>query len=74
MVVVVRDRVSSWAVLAVTVLVLIVVGILVFLITGGRVLVVALPGFPPESILVGLAAGVVLIVLKRKRKLGSSKS
>ena len=69
MVVVVRDRSSLLAVCVALILVFVVVAILVFLISGGRgtVFVVALPGFPVESIIIGLVAGLLLVGLRRKR-------
>jgi membrane protein implicated in regulation of membrane protease activity len=68
LVVVVRDRSPLWAVIAAILLVLVAVAILLFIITGGRgtVFVIAVPGFPPESIAIGLLLGVLLMVLKRK--------
>jgi len=68
MVVVVRDRSPLWAVIAAVVLVLAAVSILLLIITGGRgtVFVVAIPGFPPESIVIGLLVGVLLLALKRR--------
>ena len=68
MVVVVRDKSPAWAVIAAILLVLAAVSILLLIITGGRgtVFVVAIPGFPPESILIGLLIGVLLIALKRR--------
>jgi membrane protein implicated in regulation of membrane protease activity len=68
LVVVVRDRSPLWAVIAAILLVLVAVAILIFIITGGRgtVFVIAVPGFPPESIAIGLLLGVLLVVLKRK--------
>ncbi len=69
MVVVVGERTPLWAVLAVIiVLILVVVAVLMFIVTGGRgtLLVVAIPGFPVESIILGLALGVLLVTLKRR--------
>lgn len=69
MVVVVGERTPLWAVLAVIIIVILaVVAVLVFILSGGRgtVLVVAIPGFPTESIILGLALGVLLVALKRK--------
>jgi hypothetical protein len=67
MVVVVRDRSPLWAVIAAVLLILVAVSILL-IITGGRgtVFVIAIPGFPPESIAIGLLLGVVLVILKRR--------
>ena len=66
--VVVRDRFPTWAVILTILLVLIVVAVLVFAITGGRgtVLVVAIPGFPLESVAIGLVVGLLWLVLKRR--------
>jgi len=68
MVVVVRDKFPTWAVVLAIILVLIAVAILTLAITGGRgtVLVVAIPGFPLESLLIGLVVGLLWIVLKRR--------
>ncbi len=69
MVVVVGERTPLWAVLAVIIIVvLVVVAVLMFIVTGGRgtLLVVAIPGFPAESIILGLALGVLLVILKRR--------
>ena len=70
--VVVRDRFPIWAVILAILLVLIAVAILGFVITGGRgtVLVVAIPGFPPESLMIGLVVGLLWIVLRRRSKVG----
>lgn len=67
MVVVVRDRSLTWALFAVLAVILVIVAIVLLLITGGRgtVLVVAIPGFPIESIVIGLMFGLLLLVLKR---------
>lgn len=67
MVVVVRDRFPTWAVIFAMVLVLVAVAVLVFAITGGKgtVLVVAIPGFPTESVVIGLVVGFLLLVVKR---------
>ncbi len=68
MVVVVRDEPSIWVILAVVTLVLSIAALIFFfLITGGRgtVLVLAIPGFPAESIVLGIALGVLLVVLRR---------
>jgi hypothetical protein len=71
-VVVVRDRFPIWAVILAILLVLIAVAILGFVITGGRgtVLVVAIPGFPLESLMIGLVVGLLWIVLRRRSKVG----
>jgi len=68
LVVVVRDRFPTWALILVILLVLVAVAILTLVITGGRgtVFVVAIPAFPPESIVIGLLVGVLLLALKRK--------
>lgn len=67
MVVVVKDRDPLWAWLAVVSLVLVAIGILLFFVSGerGTVFVIALPGFPVESIIIGLVIGICLVVLKR---------
>ena len=69
LVVVARDGTPLLAVLALISLVsLVVVGLLIFLVsrTGDGLVVVAIPGFPPESILFGLVIGFVVILAKRK--------
>ena len=69
MVVVVRDRFPIWAVIFAILLVMVAIAIIIFVITGGRgtVLVVAIPGFPVESILIGLVVGLLWVVLRRKK-------
>jgi len=64
----VRGNPSPWAVILVVFLVVVAVAILVFAITGGRgtVLVVAIPGFPVESVLIGLMVGLLWIVFRRR--------
>jgi hypothetical protein len=52
--------------------VMIVVGVVVFLLSRGTVVLVAIPGFPPEAIFVGLVLGLLLLAFKRARR--SSKS
>lgn len=69
MVVVVGERTPIWAIFAVIlIVVLVVVAILVFMLSGGRgtLLVLAIPGFPVESIILGLGLGLLLVLLKRK--------
>lgn len=71
MVVVVDDRPSLLVVLAVVALVLLTVGVLLFFLIGrasGSVLVVAIPGFPIESIILGIVVGAFLLALKRKSR------
>ncbi len=63
------ERTPLWAVLAVIIItILLVVAVLVYILSVGRgsVLVVAIPGFPTESIILGLTLGVLLVALKRK--------
>jgi hypothetical protein len=64
----VRDRSPTWAVVLAILLVLVAVTILTFVITGGRetVFVFAIPGFPLESVAIGLVAGLFWVVLKRR--------
>jgi hypothetical protein len=73
-VVVVGDRPTSlWLVLALTVVVLIIVGLVLFLFLGrgqSGIVVVAIPGFPVESIIMGVAMGLSFIFLKRKSTRG----
>jgi hypothetical protein len=47
---------------------LVAVAVLVYVITGGTgtVLVVAIPGFPIESILLGLVLGLLWVVLRHR--------
>jgi len=68
LVVVVRDGFPTWAVVFAILVLLVAVAVLVFVITGGRgtVLVVAIPGFPVESILIGLVVGLLWVTLKRR--------
>ncbi len=68
MVVVVRDRGPLGIILLViTLLSLISLVIIIFLIMQGRgnVMVVAIPGFPPEAILAGLAVGTFVVLARR---------
>ena len=77
MVVVVGERTPIWAILAVLIIVvLVIVAILFFILTGGRatLFVVAIPGFPVESIILGLGLGVLLVLLKRKPASNTKKS
>ena len=78
MVVVVGERTPIWAILAVLIIVvLVIVAILFFILTGGRatLFVVAIPGFPVESIILGLGSGKVpLVLLKRKPASNTKKS
>ena len=68
MVVIVKDKVPTWAVIFAIVLVIVAVAVVVFAITGGKgtVLVVAIPGFPAESIVIGLIVGFLALVLKHR--------
>ena len=69
MVVVVGHRTPLLAVLVLIIIViLVVVAVLIFILSGGRgtILVVAIPGFPNEAIILGLALGVILVTLRRK--------
>jgi hypothetical protein len=70
LVIVVRDRVPTWAVILVILLILVAVAVLVFAITGGAgtILVVAIPGFPIESILIGLALGLLWAMMRHRSK------
>ena len=77
MVVVVGERTPIWPIFAVLIIVvLVVVAILLFIVTGGRatLLVVPIPGFPVESIILGLGLGVLLVLLKRKPPSNNKKS
>jgi len=77
LVVVVGQRTPIWPIFAVLIIVvLVVVAILLFILTGGRgtLLVVAIPGFPVESIILGLGLGVLLVLLKRKPASNNKKS
>lgn len=80
MVVVVGERTPVWAILAVVIVViLVVVAVLTLIFTGGRgtLLVVAIPGFPAESIILGLALGAVLVIVKRvseKKRAGNEQA
>jgi len=74
-VVVVRDRGPLGAILLLITILSIVSIVLLFLILlngRGSVFVVAIPGFPLESILVGLILGVLLVVARaRRRRVGN---
>ena len=68
MVVVVRDRGPLGIILLViTLLSLISLVVIIFLIMQGRgnVMVVAIPGFPTESILAGVVLGTFIVVARR---------
>jgi hypothetical protein len=68
MVVVVRDTGAIGAILLViTILSLLSIVVLIFFLLQGRgnVMVIAIPGFPPESIMAGLALGLSLIITMR---------
>jgi hypothetical protein len=67
-VVVVRDRGPVGVILLViTLLSLISLVVLIFLIMQGRgnIMVIAIPGFPPESVLAGLVLGTFIAVRRR---------
>jgi len=71
-VVVVRDRGPIGVILLViTLLSLISLVVLIFLIMQGRgnIMVIAIPGFPPESVLVGLVLGTFIVVRRRVARL-----
>jgi len=77
LVVVGGERTPIWPIFAVLIIVvLVVVAILFFILTGGKgtLLVVAIPGFPVESIILGLGLGVLLVLLKRKAASNNKKS
>jgi hypothetical protein len=68
MVVVVRDRGQVGIILLViSLLSLISLVVIIFLIMQGRgnVMVVAIPGFPREAMLLGLVVGMVVVVARR---------
>jgi hypothetical protein len=68
MVVVVRDRGHVGVILLViTLLSLISLVVLIFLIMQGRgnIMVIAIPGFPEESVLAGLVLGTFIVVRRR---------
>jgi hypothetical protein len=68
LVVVVRDRGPVGIILLViSLLSLISLVVIIFLIMQGRgnVMVVAIPGFPPESVLAGLVVGTFIVVGRR---------
>lgn len=65
-----RDDNPLWVILTVISIVTIVVAVILILILGrmgAGFVVIAIPGFPPECILLGTALGILLIVLKRRR-------
>jgi len=63
-----RNNFPTWATILLILLVTVAVAILGLVITGGRgtVLVVAIPGFPVQSILIGLMIGLFLILFRRR--------
>ncbi len=68
MVVVVRDRGPVGVILlVVSLLSLISLVVLIFLIMQGRgnIMVIAIPGFPPESVLAGLVLGTFIVIGRR---------
>ena len=68
MVVVVRDRGPLGVILLViTLLSLMSLVVLILLIMQGKgnIMVIAIPGFPPESVLVGLVVGTFIVVRRR---------
>ena len=68
LVVVVRDRGPIGVILLViSILSLISIAVLIFLIMQGRgnIMVIAIPGFPPESVLAGLALGTFIVLRRR---------
>lgn len=68
MVVVVRDKGPVGVILLViTLLSLLSLVVLIFLIMQGRgnIMVIAIPGFPPESVLAGLVLGTFIVVRRR---------
>jgi len=68
LVVVVRDRGPIGVILLViSILSLISLAVLIFLIMQGRgnIMVIAIPGFPPESVLAGLALGTFIVLRRR---------
>jgi hypothetical protein len=69
LVVVARDDSPLWLILLViSVITIVIAAILIFALggLGGGLVVVAIPGFPPESLVLGLAVGILLIFLKRR--------
>jgi len=77
LVVVVRDRGPIGIILVViSILSLVSLAVLIFLIMQGRgnVMVIAIPGFQPESVLAGLALGTFIVLRRRfsRRKNNSS--
>lgn len=66
---VVKDRAPIWAIISVIILVLVIVSVVLsLLISRGRegIVVIALPGFPFESMIIGLAIGLLVLSLKRR--------
>jgi hypothetical protein len=75
LVVVVRDRGPLGIILIlITILSLVSILVLIFLVWSGRgnVVVVAIPGFPVESIIAGVALGMLLIAMRRAVRTGSA--
>jgi hypothetical protein len=77
LVVVVRDKGPVGVILiAITLLSLISLVVLIFLMMQGRgnIMVIAIPGFPPESVIAGVALGTFIVVRRgsARRKNASS--
>ncbi|HUK49652.1 MAG TPA: hypothetical protein VLV18_01355 [Terriglobales bacterium] len=71
MVVVVRNSSPLLLVLVVlSIISIVIAAILIFALgaTNGNLVVVAIPGFQPESIALGLALGILLIIVKRRNR------
>jgi hypothetical protein len=69
LVVVVRNGAPLWVILAAVILVIMVaVAIVVLLLTKGTVVVLAIPGFSAESVILGLGLGVLLLAFKRRKR------
>jgi len=65
-----RDDSPLWVILVVISIITLVIAailIVVFSRVGGGVVLVAIPGFPPESLLLGFAVGLLIILARRRR-------
>jgi len=66
--VLVRNGTPLWAILAAVILVvMVVVAVVVLLLTRGSVVVLAIPGFSTESVILGSALGILLLTFKRRK-------
>jgi len=75
LVVVVRSNSPVWLILMVlSIISLVIAGILILALGrgNGNLMIVAIPGFPAESIILGLTLGMLLIFVRRIRRTAST--